>query len=230
MFTGFLCRTLPYFRDRILADPLFLFKVGAEVVIDSGACCAGADRASGTGSEASGGCLPRFAGCCCGGCVRLGAWCKAQRAAAGAAGQGTYIAEFRYRHGAARAQALCQAAGRFSGHNETHPPPDAPRACPPAASRHPARPSIPPGCATVAEVRKRGKDFWAEFEFYLSDLLVGLVLDVVLVSLMAPAAVLGGVSRAAMSACGCGAWGWGAGGTHREERGAQRKRFAAARA
>ncbi|KAG2423210.1 hypothetical protein HXX76_015467 [Chlamydomonas incerta] len=90
VFTGMLCRTMPYFRDRILADPLFLFKVGAEVVIDS-------------------------------------------------------------------------------------------------------------GCATVAEVRKRGKDFWAEFEFYLSDLLVGLVLDVVLVSLMAPAAVLGGVSRAAMS-------------------------------
>ncbi len=29
------------------------------------------------------------------------------------------------------------------------------------------------GCATVAEVRKRGSDFWAEFEFYLSDLLVG---------------------------------------------------------
>jgi hypothetical protein len=28
---------MPYFRDRILADPLFLFKVGAEVVIDSGA-------------------------------------------------------------------------------------------------------------------------------------------------------------------------------------------------
>ncbi len=27
----------------------------------------------------------------------------------------------------------------------------------------------------MAEVRKRGKDFWAEFEFYLSDLVVGLV-------------------------------------------------------
>jgi hypothetical protein len=25
----------------------------------------------------------------------------------------------------------------------------------------------------VAEVRKRGDEFWAEFEFYLSDLLVG---------------------------------------------------------
>ncbi|KAJ9525297.1 hypothetical protein QJQ45_020839 [Haematococcus lacustris] len=88
--SGFLVRTVPYMRDRILADNMFLFKVGAEVVIDS-------------------------------------------------------------------------------------------------------------GCATVAEVRKRGKDFWAEFDFYLSDLVVGLVLDVALVSLMAPAAVLGGASRAAMT-------------------------------
>lgn len=46
-------------------------------------------------------------------------------------------------------------------------------------------------CATVAEVRKRGDDFWGEFEFYLSDLLVGLVMDVVLVGLMAPTAVVG---------------------------------------
>ena len=43
----------------------------------------------------------------------------------------------------------------------------------------------------MAEVRKRGSDFWAEFEFYLSDLLVGLVMDVVLVGLMAPTVVLG---------------------------------------
>ena len=35
-------------------------------------------------------------------------------------------------------------------------------------------------------MRKRGADFWSEFEFYLSDLVVGCVLDVVLVSLMAP--------------------------------------------
>lgn len=35
-FTGFLMRTMPYFRDRIIADQLFLFKVGAEVLIDSG--------------------------------------------------------------------------------------------------------------------------------------------------------------------------------------------------
>lgn len=46
-------------------------------------------------------------------------------------------------------------------------------------------------CATVAEVRKRGDEFWGEFEFYLSDLLVGLVMDVVLVGLMAPTAVIG---------------------------------------
>jgi len=43
----------------------------------------------------------------------------------------------------------------------------------------------------VAEVRKRGPEFWDEFEFYLSDLVVGCVLDVVLVSLMAPVATLG---------------------------------------
>ena len=35
-------------------------------------------------------------------------------------------------------------------------------------------PPPPPGCATVAEVRKRGDEFWSEFEFYLSDLLVRL--------------------------------------------------------
>eukprot|EP00890_Picochlorum_soloecismus_P002669 jgi/Picsp_1/3402/NSC_06240-R1_chloroplast lumenal protein len=50
---------------------------------------------------------------------------------------------------------------------------------------------IDSGCATVAEVRKRGEDFWDEFEFYLSDMLVGLVMDVVLVSLLAPVAVAG---------------------------------------
>uniref|UniRef100_A0A7S3QST0 Uncharacterized protein n=1 Tax=Dunaliella tertiolecta TaxID=3047 RepID=A0A7S3QST0_DUNTE len=88
--SGFLARSAPYFRDRMMADKMFLFKVGVEVLIDS-------------------------------------------------------------------------------------------------------------GCATVAEVRKRGEDFWSEFEFYMSDLLVGLVMDVVLVSLMTPTAVLGGGSRAAMS-------------------------------
>jgi hypothetical protein len=51
--------------------------------------------------------------------------------------------------------------------------------------------AIDSGCATFAEVRKRGADFWDEFHFYFSDLLVGLVLDVMLVGLMAPKAVLG---------------------------------------
>ncbi|KAI3433810.1 hypothetical protein D9Q98_003614 [Chlorella vulgaris] len=55
---------------------------------------------------------------------------------------------------------------------------------------------IDSGCATVAELRKRGDDFWGEFEFYLSDLMVGLVLDVVLVTLLAPPALIGR-SRAA---------------------------------
>lgn len=65
--------------------------------------------------------------------------------------------------------------------------------------------AIDSGCATVAEVRKRGKDFWGEFEFYLSDLVVGLVLDVVLVSLMAPVAVLGARPKAATAS---GLHGW----------------------
>lgn len=51
----------------------------------------------------------------------------------------------------------------------------------------------------MAEVRKRGPDFWDEFEFYLSDLVVGCVLDVVLVSLMAPTAALGARKPAAKS-------------------------------
>mmetsp|Transcript_6022 Transcript_6022/g.17239 ORF Transcript_6022/g.17239 Transcript_6022/m.17239 type:complete len:412 (+) Transcript_6022:46-1281(+) len=58
---------------------------------------------------------------------------------------------------------------------------------------------IDSGCATVAEVRKRGVDFWDEFEFYLSDLVVGCVLDVVLVSLMAPTATLGARKPASQS-------------------------------
>ena len=51
--------------------------------------------------------------------------------------------------------------------------------------------AIDSGCATAAEFNKRGAKFWDEFEFYLSDLLVGLVMDVALVGLMAPVAVLG---------------------------------------
>ncbi|CAL8467544.1 g7082 [Coccomyxa elongata] len=57
--------------------------------------------------------------------------------------------------------------------------------------------AIDSGCATVAEVRKRGDDFWNEFDFYLSDLIVGCVLDVVLVTLLAPVAVIGARSTAA---------------------------------
>ncbi|XP_047336465.1 protein RETICULATA, chloroplastic-like [Impatiens glandulifera] len=46
-------------------------------------------------------------------------------------------------------------------------------------------------CATIAEVQKRGKDFWAEFELYLADLLVGLVVNVALVGMLAPYARIG---------------------------------------
>lgn len=41
-------------------------------------------------------------------------------------------------------------------------------------------------CATFAEVNKRGKDFWAEFELYAADLLVGVVVDIALVGMLAP--------------------------------------------
>ncbi|KAI3450659.1 hypothetical protein Pfo_007324 [Paulownia fortunei] len=41
-------------------------------------------------------------------------------------------------------------------------------------------------CATFAEVKKRGKDFWAEFELYAADLLVGVVVDIALVGMLAP--------------------------------------------
>ncbi|CAD7703790.1 unnamed protein product [Ostreobium quekettii] len=51
--------------------------------------------------------------------------------------------------------------------------------------------AIDSGCATVAEVRKRGQNFWGEFEFYLSDMAVGFVLDVALVTMLAPVAVVG---------------------------------------
>ncbi|KAK1298647.1 hypothetical protein QJS10_CPB14g00715 [Acorus calamus] len=49
-------------------------------------------------------------------------------------------------------------------------------------------------CATFAEVQKRGKDFWAEFELYVADILVGLVVNVALVSLLAPYARIGRAS------------------------------------
>ena len=54
-------------------------------------------------------------------------------------------------------------------------------------------------CATIAEVRKRGEKFWGEFEFYLSDLAVGMVLDIVLVTLLAPVAVVGKYPKAVES-------------------------------
>lgn len=47
--------------------------------------------------------------------------------------------------------------------------------------------AIDSGCATVAEVQKRGDDFWNEFELYMADLVVGVVVDVALVSMLAPA-------------------------------------------
>lgn len=46
-------------------------------------------------------------------------------------------------------------------------------------------------CATFAEVKTRGKDFWAEFELYVADLLVGLVVNVALVGMLAPYARIG---------------------------------------
>ncbi|XP_012461869.1 protein RETICULATA-RELATED 1, chloroplastic [Gossypium raimondii] len=41
-------------------------------------------------------------------------------------------------------------------------------------------------CATFAEMKKRGDAFWLEFELYLADVLVGLVIDVALVGMLAP--------------------------------------------
>ncbi|XP_025014990.1 protein RETICULATA, chloroplastic isoform X2 [Ricinus communis] len=41
-------------------------------------------------------------------------------------------------------------------------------------------------CATFAEIQKRGEDFWAEFELYVADLLVGVVVNVALVGMLAP--------------------------------------------
>ncbi|GBG64929.1 hypothetical protein CBR_g48677 [Chara braunii] len=55
--------------------------------------------------------------------------------------------------------------------------------------------TIDSGCATFAEVKKRGAEFWDEFEFYLSDLLVGIVLDVALVGMLAPIVTFGTVNH-----------------------------------
>ncbi|TXG71817.1 hypothetical protein EZV62_000396 [Acer yangbiense] len=38
----------------------------------------------------------------------------------------------------------------------------------------------------VHEYQKRGEDFWSEFELYLADLLVGVVVDIALVGMLAP--------------------------------------------
>lgn len=46
-------------------------------------------------------------------------------------------------------------------------------------------------CATFAEIQKRGDDFWAEFELYAADLLVGVVVNIALVGLLAPYVRLG---------------------------------------
>lgn len=51
--------------------------------------------------------------------------------------------------------------------------------------------AIDSGCATFAEVQKRGKDFWNEFELYLSDLGVGIVMDFALVGMLAPYVTFG---------------------------------------
>ncbi|KAL6897240.1 hypothetical protein ACP4OV_006936 [Aristida adscensionis] len=49
-------------------------------------------------------------------------------------------------------------------------------------------------CATFAEVQKRGKEFWSEFELYAADMLVGVVVNVALVGMLAPYARFGGRS------------------------------------
>lgn len=46
--------------------------------------------------------------------------------------------------------------------------------------------AIDSGCATFAEVQKRGDDFWNEFELYMADLIVGVVVDAALVGMLAP--------------------------------------------
>eukprot|EP00249_Psilotum_nudum_P009499 c21975_g1_i1 orf=508-1950(-) len=46
--------------------------------------------------------------------------------------------------------------------------------------------AIDAGCATFAEIQKRGKDFWNEFELYMADVLVGVVVDAALVGMLAP--------------------------------------------
>jgi len=49
-------------------------------------------------------------------------------------------------------------------------------------------------CATLAEVQKRGEDFWAEFELCAADILIGVVVDIALVGMLAPYVRFGKVS------------------------------------
>ena len=58
-------------------------------------------------------------------------------------------------------------------------------------------------CATFAEVQKRGKDFWDEFELYAADLLVGIVVDVALVGMLASYARIGKRSLASGGLFSC---------------------------
>ncbi|KAI3958714.1 hypothetical protein MKX01_023390 [Papaver californicum] len=57
-------------------------------------------------------------------------------------------------------------------------------------------------CATFAEVQKRGKDFWAEFELYVADLLVGIVVNIALVGMLAPYVRIGQASSASQGLFG----------------------------
>ena len=68
---------------------------------------------------------------------------------------------------------------------------------------------IDSGCATFAEVKKRGDVFWDEFEFYLSDLVVGIFLDVALVTLLAPTCIAGASGLAKAAGVGAGTKGVG---------------------
>ncbi|KAI5334419.1 hypothetical protein L3X38_024552 [Prunus dulcis] len=63
-------------------------------------------------------------------------------------------------------------------------------------------------CATFAEVQKRGKDFWAEFELYVVDLLVGIAADIALVGMLAPYPRIGKPLRYLVITSILCCWGW----------------------
>lgn len=115
-----LARRFPAVRDRLIADDKFMFKVVAEILIDSGEA-----RARGGTSN------------------------KQQ-----ALGQGP---------DAVLLAPAVKPAGRRSRPRQQSSM-LRPRRPTPCRARFP-HPAV---CATVAEVRKRGDEFWAEFEFYLS--------------------------------------------------------------